>query len=51
MRWATRAGVHIDRAACAVAHEDDEVLALTAPIFDAVHTYLRRSLLTGTDTP
>ena len=36
--------------ALSVAHDDDRVLELTAPIFDAVHTYLRRSLLTGTDT-
>lgn len=36
--------------ALSVVH-DVEVLDLTAPIFEAVHTYLRRSLLTGTDTP
>lgn len=37
--------------ALSVVHDDAEVLALTAPVFDAVHTYLQRSMLTGTDTP
>jgi hypothetical protein len=37
--------------ALSVAHDDQTVLDLTTPIFDAVHDYLRRSLLTGTDTP
>lgn len=37
--------------ALSVVHPDADVLALTGPIFDAVHTYLRRSLLTGTETP
>ncbi|MFD7072938.1 chromate resistance protein ChrB domain-containing protein [Nocardioides sp. NPDC059952] len=37
--------------ALSVVHDDDAVLELTAPIFDAVHTYLRRTILTGTDTP
>jgi hypothetical protein len=37
--------------ALSVAHDDDRVLALTTPIFDAVHAYLRRSLITGADTP
>lgn len=37
--------------ALSVAHDDDHVLALTAPIFEAVNDYLRRALLTGTDTP
>ena len=32
-------------------HEDEEVLALTGPIFDAVHEYLRRTLLTDRETP
>ena len=27
-------------------HDDDTVLALTAPIFDAVYEYLRREVLT-----
>ena len=37
--------------ALSVTHDDDRVLELTTPIFDAVHHYLRRSLVTGTDTP
>lgn len=37
--------------ALSVAHDDDRVLALTAPIFEAVNDYLRRVLLTGTDIP
>lgn len=37
--------------ALSTVHDDDDVVAMTAPIFDAVHTYLRRTLLTGTDTP
>jgi hypothetical protein len=37
--------------ALSVAHDDDHVLALTTPIFDAVDAYLRRSLITGADTP
>lgn len=36
--------------ALSVVHDDDRVVELTDPIFDAVHAYLRRSLLTGTDT-
>ena len=36
--------------ALSVTHDDDRVLELTAPIFDAVHHYLRRSFVTGTDT-
>jgi hypothetical protein len=37
--------------ALSVTHDDDRVLILTHPLFDAVHDYLRRSLLTGKDTP
>jgi hypothetical protein len=36
--------------ALSVAHEDDEVLALTRPIFDAVYEFMRRSLLTESDS-
>ena len=32
-------------------HDDETVLAMTAPVFDAVHDYLRRSVLTGRTTP
>jgi hypothetical protein len=45
------AGFDLILRALSVAHDDDRVLELTHPIFDAVHDYLRRSLLTGTDTP
>ena len=33
--------------ALSMAHDDDTVLAMTAPIFDAVYDYIRRSVLTG----
>jgi len=33
------------------AHDDETVLAMTAPIFEAVYDYLRRSVLTGRTTP
>lgn len=45
------AGFDLLLRALSVAHGDQEVLALTGRMFDAVHDYLRRSLLTGTDTP
>lgn len=45
------AGFDLILRALSLVHDDDEVIELTAPIFDAVHTYLRRTLLTGTDTP
>lgn len=45
------AGFDLILRALSVVHDDDQVLELTAPIFDAVNDYLRRSLLTGTDTP
>ena len=45
------AAEHAKIAPAPVAHDDQTVLDLTTPIFDAVHEYLRRSLLTGTDTP
>lgn len=45
------AGFDLILRALSVVHDDDDVIELTAPIFDAVHTYLRRTLLTGTDTP
>jgi hypothetical protein len=43
MRWATRAGVHIDRAACA--WTDEQTLAHTTPVFDGLYEYHRRALL------
>lgn len=81
MRWATRAGCHVDRAACAwpirrfidreadlgeerfdvpeapgldvlirglsMVKPDEEVLALTAPLFDGLYEYRRRATLLG----
>lgn len=60
MRWATRSGVHIDRAACAwlirrfvdagaefVFVDDPAVLAISGPIFDGLYEYYRRATLLG----
>ena len=44
------AGFDLILRALSVAHEDDEVLTLTRPIFDAVYEFMRRSLLTGRDS-
>jgi hypothetical protein len=33
--------------ALSVAHDDDTVLDMTAPIFDAVYEYMRRVVLAG----
>lgn len=43
------AGFDLILRALSVAHEDEDVLKLTRPIFDAVYEFLRRSLLIGTD--
>ena len=63
MKWATRAGIHIDRASSAwllrrfvdpgatFVLDDETVLALTGPVFDGLYEYDRRSLILGTDTP
>jgi hypothetical protein len=47
MRWVTRAGVHIDRAACAwlIRRHVERTLALTGPLFDGLYEYHRRALL------
>ncbi|GGG59852.1 hypothetical protein GCM10011374_23340 [Kocuria dechangensis] len=37
--------------ALSIAHDDETVLAMTGPIFDAVYDYIRRSVLTGRTTP
>jgi hypothetical protein len=37
--------------ALSAAHDDDTVLAMTTPIFDAVYEYLRREVLTPGRTP
>lgn len=42
------AGFDLILRALSVAHDDNEVLAMTMPIFDAVYQFLRRSLLTET---
>jgi hypothetical protein len=53
VRWATRAGVHIDRAACAwlirrfADADDPAMLAVTGPLFDGLYEYRRRALLLG----
>lgn len=41
------AGFDLILRALSMAHGDDAVLSMTAPIFDAVHDYIRRSVLTG----
>ena len=37
--------------ALSVAHDDEAVLTMTGPIFDAVYEYIRRSVLTGRILP
>lgn len=41
------AGFDLILRALSVAHDDETVLLMTAPIFDAVYAYIRRSVLTG----
>lgn len=41
------AGFDLILRALAMAHTDEEVLAMTTPIFDAVYAYIRRSVITG----
>ncbi|MFJ6281333.1 chromate resistance protein ChrB domain-containing protein [Arthrobacter subterraneus] len=41
------AGFDLILRALAMAHTDEEVLAMTIPIFDAVYGYIRRSVITG----
>ena len=45
------AGFDLLLRALSVAHDDDMVLTMTAPIFDAVYEYLRRVVLTPGRTP
>lgn len=45
------AGFDVIVRALSVAHDDDTVLAMTAPIFDAVYDYLRREVLSPGRTP
>lgn len=41
------AGFDLILRALALAHADKEVLSMTAPIFDAVYGYIRRSVIAG----
>lgn len=41
------AGFDLILRALALAHTDKEVLSMTAPIFDAVYGYIRRSVIAG----
>lgn len=43
------AGFDLILRALSMAHDDDEVLSMTAPIFDAVYQYVRRGVLDGRD--
>jgi hypothetical protein len=45
------AGFDLILRALSVQHEDDEVLSLARPIFDAVYEFMRRALLMQRDTP
>jgi hypothetical protein len=45
------AGFDLIMRALSVAHDDDTVLAMTAPIFDAVYEFLRREVLSPGRTP
>jgi hypothetical protein len=61
VRWATRAGIHIDRAACAWLirrHVDEraeftfvtdpaDILRITGPVFDGIYEYCKRAILLG----
>lgn len=44
------AGFDLILRALSVAHDDETVLMMTTPIFDAVYDYVRHSVLTGRDT-
>jgi hypothetical protein len=44
------AGFDLILRALSVVYDDERVLELTAPIFDAVYEYLRRSILTESDS-
>jgi hypothetical protein len=44
------AGFDLILRALSVAHDDETVLAMTTPVFDAVYDYVRRGVLTGRDT-
>jgi hypothetical protein len=44
-------GLDVVLRALSMTSDDETVLALTAPVFDGLHEYYRRSLILGTDTP
>ena len=44
-------GLDVVLRALSMTSDDDTVLALTAPVFDGLYEYYRRSLILGTDTP
>jgi hypothetical protein len=44
-------GLDVVLRALSMTQDDDTVLALTAPVFDGLYEYYRRSLILGTDTP
>jgi len=44
-------GLDVVLRALSMTSDDETVLALTAPVFDGLYEYYRRSLVLGTDTP
>jgi hypothetical protein len=44
-------GLDVVLRALSMTQDDETVLALTAPVFDGLYEYYRRSLILGTDTP
>ena len=55
MKWATRLGVHVDRAACAwlirgltlTSGSDCDTLTVVGRLFGGLYEYTRRELMTG----
>ncbi|MFC7724662.1 chromate resistance protein ChrB domain-containing protein [Nocardioides sp. GCM10028917] len=44
-------GLDVVLRALSMTSDDETVLALSAPVFDGLYEYYRRSLILGTDTP
>jgi hypothetical protein len=44
-------GLDVVLRALSMTSDDETVLAVTAPVFDALYEYYRRGLILGTDTP
>jgi hypothetical protein len=40
-------GLDVNIRGLSMTHDDDELLAITAPLFDGLYEYRRRALLTG----